>query len=87
VRLHRNAREPLASRAAVARDAAYRMRRVTWTPQDVRIAPSGDMAVTYGAYRETDRASAVHDGSYAHLLIRDAAGDWRLAYDIALAAE
>ena len=87
VRLHRNAREPLASRAAVARDAAYRMRRVVWTPQDVRIAPSGDMAVTYGAYRETDRASAVHEGSYAHLWIRDAAGDWRLAYDIALAAE
>lgn len=87
VRLHRNARGPLASRAAVARDAAYRMRRVVWTPQDVRIAPSCDMAVTYGAYRETDRASAVHDGSYAHLWIRDAAGDWRLAYDIALAAE
>jgi ketosteroid isomerase-like protein len=87
VRLHRNARPPLASRAAVARDAAYRMRRVVWTPQDVRIAASGDMAVTYGAYRETDRASTVHEGSYAHLWIRDAAGDWRLAYDIALAAE
>jgi hypothetical protein len=87
VRVHRDGRAPLASRAAVARDNAYRMRRVTWKPQGVRIAASCDMAVTYGAYRETDRASIVHDGSYAHLWIRDAAGDWRLAYDIALAAE
>jgi ketosteroid isomerase-like protein len=87
VRLHRDGRPPLASRASVARDTAYRLRRVAWTPQDVRIAPSCDLAVTYGAYRETDRASVVHQGSYAHLWIRDASGDWRLAYDIAHATE
>jgi hypothetical protein len=44
------------------------------------------MAVTYGRYQETDRASTVHDGYYAHLWLRDAAGEWRLAYDIALPA-
>ncbi|MGE5169839.1 MAG: DUF4440 domain-containing protein [Rudaea sp.] len=87
VRLHREGRAPLASRAEVARDTAYRMRRVAWTPRGVRIAPSCDMAVTYGAYRETDRASVVHHGSYAHLWIRGATGDWRLAYDVALSAE
>ena len=50
------------------------MRRVVWTPIDARVAASADMAVTYGRYRETDRASSVHDGYYAHLWLRDRAG-------------
>ncbi|HEY7787812.1 MAG TPA: nuclear transport factor 2 family protein [Casimicrobiaceae bacterium] len=85
-RLHRNGTSPLASRAAVASEVAHRMLRVTWTPIDARVSASGDMAVTYGRYRETDRASSARDGYYAHLWLRDAAGRWRLAYDIAMPA-
>jgi ketosteroid isomerase-like protein len=83
-RLHRNGAPPLASRAAVATEMARRMREVTWTPLDARVAASGDMAVTWGEYRESDRASTVRRGYYAHLWLRERAGRWRLAYDIAL---
>jgi len=85
-RLHRSGFAPIASRAAVARAIAQRMRHVTWSPIDARIAKSGDMAVTWGAYDETDRASNVEHGYYAHLWLRDRAGRWRLAYDVALPA-
>jgi ketosteroid isomerase-like protein len=84
VRLHRDGAAPIASRSAVAREVAQRMRRVVWMPIDARVARSSDMAVTYGRYRETYRASNTSDGYYAHLWLRDRAGRWRLAYDIAL---
>jgi hypothetical protein len=86
VRLHRNGRAPLATRARVARDVALHVRRVVWMPDDARVARSNDMAVTYGRYRETDRDETVHDGYYAHLWMRDGDGAWRLAYDVALPA-
>lgn len=85
-RLHRNESAPIASRGDVAREIARRMRRVVWMPIDAKVASSGDMAVTYGRYRETDRASNAHDGYYAHLWLHDRAGRWRLAYDVALPA-
>jgi ketosteroid isomerase-like protein len=83
-RLHRNGSAPIASRAAIARATARRMRRVTWAPIDARVARSADMAVTWGRYRETDRASHEQDGYYVHLWLRDRAGRWQLAYDVAL---
>lgn len=85
-RLHRDGSAPIASRGAVARAVAQRMRRVTWSPIDARIATSGDMGVTWGRYVETDRASSSERGYYAHLWLRDRAGHWRLAYDVALPA-
>ena len=85
-RLHRNGAPPLASRGAVATEIAHRMSHVVWKPTDARMSASGDMAVTWGEYRETDRATEVRDGYYAHLWLRDATGRWRLAYDIALPA-
>jgi len=85
-RLHRNGAPPLAPRGAVAREMAHRLQRVTWTPIDARVSAAGDMAASYGRYRETDRAASVRDGYYAHLWLRDAAGRWRLAYDVALEA-
>ena len=85
-RHHRNGAPPLASRGIVATEIAHRMSRVVWKPADARMSASGDMAVTWGEYRETDRRSGVSDGYYAHLWLRDAAGRWRLAYDIALPA-
>ena len=85
-RLYRNGSPPIASRGAIAHAMAERMRRVTWTPIDARVARSADMAVTYGRYRETDRAAIEHDGYYAHLWLRDRSGAWQLAYDVALPA-
>ncbi|HET8875208.1 MAG TPA: nuclear transport factor 2 family protein [Casimicrobiaceae bacterium] len=83
-RLHRNGAAPIASRGAIARATAQRIQRVTWTPIDARVARSADMALTWGRYRETDRAAHEQDGYYAHLWLRDRAGRWRLAYDVAL---
>ena len=86
VRLHRDGIAPLASRGEVAKEVARRIARVTWAPIDARVAASADLAVTYGRYREIDHAQKPSDGYYAHLWLRDAAGRWGLAYDIALAA-
>jgi ketosteroid isomerase-like protein len=85
-RLHRDGAAPMVSREAIARATAVRARRIAWTPIDARVASSGDMAVTYGRYRETDRTANAHEGYYAHLWLRDGAGRWRLAYDVALPA-
>jgi hypothetical protein len=85
-RLHRNGAPPLASRGAIARQVALTTRSIAWTPIDARVAKSADMAVTWGRYRETDHAANVREGYYAHLWLRDRAGDWRLAYDVALPA-
>lgn len=82
VRLHRQGRFPVASKVAVVRDIAARLARVTWRPSDARLSDAGDMAISWGRYRETDRAFDVHEGHYAHLWLRDAQGRWRLAYDI-----
>jgi hypothetical protein len=75
---------PLATRPAIARAIAARIRRVTWMPIEARVAASADMAVTYGRYREIDRDGNAHDGYYAHLWLRDPDATMRLAYDIAL---
>ena len=83
-RLQRNGAAPIASRAAIARAVAQRIRRLAWMPMEARVARSADMAVTWGRYRETDRAVHEQDGYYAHLWLRDRAGRWRLAYDVAL---
>ena len=82
VRMHRQGRLPIASKAAVAQEIASTLVRVTWRPLDAQVSKAGDMAVSWGRYRETDRALAVHEGHYAHLWLRDASGRWRLAYDI-----
>jgi len=82
-RLQRDGAAPVAADAAV-REALLRATRVAWTPIDARVSASGDMAVTYGRFRETGATPAIHDGYYAHLWLRDAGGRWRLAYDIML---
>jgi ketosteroid isomerase-like protein len=86
VRLHRDGAPPIASRAFVASAIARAMSHTSWTPADARVSAAGDMAFTYGRYRQTDHDQGVVDGYYAHLWLRDAAGAWQLAYDIALPA-
>jgi len=86
VRLHREGMMPLVGRAAVAKAVRDRAARIVWTPQEVRVADSGDLAVSYGKYREIARSGKSSEGYYTHLWLRDAAGRWRIAYDIALPA-
>ena len=86
VRLYRDGAAPLASRGVVAPEVARRMLHAGWMPLDGRVSAAGDMALTYGRYREADRTSNTREGYYAHLWLRDEDGTWRLAYDIALAA-
>ncbi|HVO90002.1 MAG TPA: nuclear transport factor 2 family protein [Casimicrobiaceae bacterium] len=82
-RLHREGMAPVAGRARVAAEMASRAQRIEWSPIEARVARSADMAVTYGRYRETKGTNAASEGYYAHLWLRDRAGVWRLAYDIA----
>jgi ketosteroid isomerase-like protein len=82
-RLHRDGIAPIAGRDAVARHVGERASRIEWSPIDARVARSADLAVTWGRYRETDKSSAVREGYYTHLWLRDAGGRWRIAYDIA----
>jgi len=86
VRLHREGMAPLVGRAVVAKAVRDRAARIVWTPQEVRVADSGDLAVSYGKYREIARSGKSSEGYYTHLWLRDAAGRWRIAYDIALPA-
>ena len=86
VRLHRDGDVPVATRANVAPAVAHAMSSVEWTPTDATLSVAADMAFTYGRYRQTDRDQRVTEGYYAHLWLRDRAGDWQLAYDIALPA-
>lgn len=86
IRWHRDGIAPIAARASVAPAVAYAMSRVEWVPIDARLSAAADMAFTYGRYRQTDRDEHVTEGYYAHLWLRDRAGDWQLAYDIALPA-
>jgi len=86
VRLHRDGAPPIASRAAVAPAIAQAMSRMSWSPIDARVSAAGDMAFTYGRYRQTDHDQRVIDGYYAHLWLRDGSGAWQLAYDIDLPA-
>ena len=86
VRLHRDGVTPVASRANVAPAVARAAARIAWTPIDARVSAAGDMAFTYGRYHESDHDQRVMEGYYAHLWLRDRAGAWQLAYDIALPA-
>lgn len=86
-RLHRDGMAPMAGKDAIARHVGSRAARIQWTPVDARVAKSADMAISYGTLRELDRDSRVREGYYAHLWLRDRAGRWRLAYDIALDAK
>jgi ketosteroid isomerase-like protein len=56
----------------------------SWRTQDARVARSGDLGMTYGAYEGRDGAGAVTEaGSYVRVWTREPAG-WRVLVDLAL---
>ena len=82
-RLHRDGMSPIAGRKTVAQHVAARAARIDWLPFDVKIARSADMAATYGQFRASGGTDGAKEGYYVHLWLRDAAGRWQIAYDIA----
>jgi ketosteroid isomerase-like protein len=76
---------PLAGRVAVAKFLGATPSRIAWSPIDVRVSRAGDMAVSHGKFRSFGPDAKSRAGYYVHLWLRDAAGRWRLAYDIATA--
>jgi ketosteroid isomerase-like protein len=82
-RLHRNGMSPVAGRKMVTHHVTARAPQIEWLPFDARIAHSADMAVTYGKFQSSGGNDGAKEGYYVHLWLRDAAGRWRLAYDIA----
>ena len=83
VRLHRDGMPPIAGRKTVAQHVAAGAARIAWLPFDVKIARSADMAATYGQFHSSGGTGGAKEGYYVHLWLRDAAGRWRLAYDVA----
>ena len=81
-RLHRDGASPVAGKDAVATVVARAASRIEWIPFDARVARSADVAATYGQFRARGGSQPI-DGYYVHLWLRDKAGRWRLAYDIA----
>lgn len=60
---------------------------LTFSSDRVRVAASGDLAVAHGAYKETTTdprtgAPVTTDGSYVTVYKPDAAGVWRVVWDI-----
>ena len=82
-RVYRDGMAPLAGLATAAAHLRTAPSRITWSPIDVRVSNAGDMAVSYGKFREIGPAVEARAGYYVHLWLRDGAGQWRLAYDIA----
>jgi len=83
VELFRDGEAPVIGAAAVAADRGASRSRIAWSPVDAHVSQAADMAMTHGTVREYRHDSIAHSGYYVHLWLRDAAGRWRLAYDIA----
>lgn len=81
-RLYRDGALPIEGRAAVVREVMSRSTRFDWLPFEVRISKAGDMAAIYGQLNVPGGPDGERQAYYLHLWLRDAAGRWRLAYDI-----
>jgi len=82
VELFRDGETPVIGAAAVAAARAASPSRIVWSPIAAHVSQAADMAVTHGTVREYPHAAVVRSGHYVHLWLRDAAGRWRLAYDV-----
>jgi hypothetical protein len=81
VRYHRNARMPMAGRAAVLEWASTGLNGVKYTVIRTEVAGSNDLAVTLGGYD----APGEH-GTWVRMWKRDVTGRWRLVFETSKAA-
>jgi len=76
IRLHRGGRMPVIGRAAAQADLEAHGESLSWTPEAVEVAESGDFGYAYGRGRWTAQATS---GEIAYLNIwQRRAGEWRL---------
>ena len=84
-RLHRNERSPFAgAEAATAFMSGFK--RLVWAVLHAEVAASGDLAFTAGSYdgvvAATDgQPQSVERGFFVRVWQRDAAGDWKIAFE------
>jgi len=59
---------------------------LTWEPDTVEVAASGDLGYTYGKYKSTgkgpDGAPTVHNGKYVSIWRKGPDGKWRVVVDL-----
>jgi ketosteroid isomerase-like protein len=78
VRLHRGGRLPVSGRAQALLDLAVHKDSLSWVPEGVVVAESGDLGYAYGRGRSTG-AAPVDAGELAYLNIwQRRGGKWRL---------
>lgn len=78
VRLHRGGRLPVSGRAQALLDLAVHKESLSWVPEGVVVAESGDLGYAYGRGRSTG-AAPVDAGELAYLNIwQRRGGKWRL---------
>ncbi len=77
-RLQRNDRAPIIGQDAIRAHFAALRAELTFAAQDAAVAPTGDLAYTFGALSVQPAASGLRSGWYVHLWARDARGDWRI---------
>jgi len=80
--------DALKGKSAIARTMGFlddKNNRLTWAPQHVDVAASGDLAYTYGTYEfhsiGKDGKPAVAYGKYATVWKKQKDGQWKVALD------
>ncbi len=77
-RLQRNGHAPVIGRDAIGAHFGGLRASLAFVAQGAAVAPSGDLAYTYGSVSVQPVSSALRSGWYVHLWTRGADGDWRI---------
>jgi len=82
-----NGAAPLIGKIAIARSANWSPKayRLSWTPTDAQMGPSGDMGYTWGHFeghsKDANGNDVVTTGRYITLWRRQPDGSWKVALD------
>jgi ketosteroid isomerase-like protein len=82
-----NAAAPLVGKVAIAKSATWspKVYRLTWTPTDALMGPSGDMGYTWGHYdgksKDANGNEVVVSGRYMTIWRRQPDGQWKVVLD------
>jgi len=82
-----NGAAPLIGKVAIAKNAAWspKVYRLTWTPTDALMGPSGDMGYTWGHYdgksKDANGNDVVVGGRYMTIWRRQPDGQWKVVLD------
>lgn len=82
-----NGAAPLIGKVAISKNANWspKVYRLTWTPTDALMGPSGDMGYTWGHYEGKSKDANGNDvlvsGRYMTIWRRDSNGQWKVVLD------